>query len=515
MKRGLIRIGTLAVTAGVLAGALVAPLAGASSHREAPAISKDPTADNTDVYAFVSPDRPSTVTLVANYIPFEEPAGGPNFFEFDPTVLYEIHVVNDTNSDATITYQFRFETEVRNPETFLYNTGQIGSIADPNWNRPQFYSVSRIDEDGRAEMLGERLPSPPVNIGPRSTPNYSTLASQAVQQLPGGRQVFAGQRDDPFYVDLGSAFDLLGLRPFNNLHRLPLPASNGIDDLGGFNVHTIALQVPKSDLTFGHTTPTDPNDPAAVIGVWASASRMTTQVLTDSTSARNRAQGAHVRNKSKAQRAQHQTHEESDWVQVSRLANPLINEVLIPMGTKDYWNSQTPGDDARFNKYYLSPEPARLINFLYPAIGSNPATAIDENNRGDLVLILLQGVPGLNSMGPGEEDLLRLNVAIPPTAPVGMGDPLGVLKGDLAGFPNGRRLEDDVVDIEVRAIAQGYGSFLAGAFGLPNKNPNNKLGDGANRTDAPFLQQFPYLGTPHQGYEHTHRAPGGTPPPLN
>jgi hypothetical protein len=316
----------------------------------------------------------------------------------------------------------------------------------------------------------------------------------------------------------------LGLRPFNNLHRVPLPSTNGIDDLGGFNgfnVHTIALQVPKSDLTASHETPTDADDPAAVIGVWASASRRTTQVLSDPSAARSRAQGMHSSSRTKTRRAQHQALD-SDWVQVSRLGNPLINgssglinEVLIPMGSKDYWNSQPPDDDDRFDGYYLRPEPARLINFLYPAIGSNPMTAIDESNRGDLVLILLQGVPGLNSMGPGEEDLLRLNVAIPPTAAVGMGDPLGVLKGDLAGFPNGRRLEDDVVDIEIRAIAQGYGSFLAGAFGLPNKSPNNKLGDGVNRNDAPFLQKFPYLGTPHQGYEHTHRVPGGSPPPLN
>src|SRR5438046_2985761 len=182
----------------------------ASSHREAPLISQDPMADNTDLYAFRSPERPDTVTIIANYIPLEPPASGPNFPSFDDTVLYEIHIDNDGDSKEDLTYQFRFRTETRNPDTFLYNTGPITSLDDPNWNIRQFYSVTRVIGHHRT-VLGSNLPSPPNNIGPRSTPSYPSLATAAVNSLSGGIKVFAGQRDDPFYVDLGSIFDLAGL----------------------------------------------------------------------------------------------------------------------------------------------------------------------------------------------------------------------------------------------------------------------------------------------------------------
>src|SRR5438874_5382252 len=194
-----------------------------SSHREAPEISKDPVADNTDTYAFVSPDQPNTVTMISNYVPLEEPPGGPNFFEFGEDVLYEIKVDNDGDGLAEITYQFRFQTETRNPNTFLYNTGQITSISSPNWNRPQFYSVTKVDGSGHSTVLGSHLACPPCNIGPRSTPNYPTLAGEAVHKLSSGEVVFAGQRAEGFYVDLGSIFDLADLRPFQNLHLIPSP----------------------------------------------------------------------------------------------------------------------------------------------------------------------------------------------------------------------------------------------------------------------------------------------------
>ena len=193
-----------------------------SSHREAPEISKDPVADSTDVYAFVSPDQPDTVTLIANYIPLQGPAGGPNFYEFGDDVLYEIHIDNDGDAEARCHYQFRFTTRIRNQRTFLYNTGPIDSLDDADWNRRQTYSVTKLLAGQSPKVLASRLPCPPCNIGPRSTPNYVDLANMAIRTLPTGEKVFAGQRAEGFYVDLGSIFDLGALRPFQNLHLLPL-----------------------------------------------------------------------------------------------------------------------------------------------------------------------------------------------------------------------------------------------------------------------------------------------------
>ena len=211
----------------------------ASSHREAPLISQDPMADNTDLYAFRSPDRPDTVTIIANYIPLEPPASGPNFPSFDDSVLYEIHVDNDGDAEDDLTYQFRFQTDTRNPDTFLYNTGPIASLDDPNWNRPQTYQVTLVSSDGESgrteQILGDGLATPPDNIGPRSTPDYDALAAAAVHTLPDGTSVFAGQRDDPFFVDLGSIFDLAGLRPFNAFHALPLAPDTGHDAIARYN----------------------------------------------------------------------------------------------------------------------------------------------------------------------------------------------------------------------------------------------------------------------------------------
>jgi len=442
----------------------------ASSHREAPLISQDPMADNTDVYAFRSPDRPDTVTIVANYIPLEAPAGGPNFPAFDDTVLYEINIDNDGDAKEDLTYQFRFETQTRNPDTFLYNTGPITSLDDPAWNRAQTYSVWRVNHRwgglGQTELLGKNLQTPPDNIGPRSTPNYEALAAAAVATLPGGIKVFAGQRDDPFFVDLGSVFDLAGLRPFNPFHAIPLPAAPGRDAVARYNTHTIAIQLPIAQIVkSGHPS----------IGIYASASRQQVRVL----------------------RSDGSNDDYGRFVQVSRLGEPLINEAVIPLGQKDFWNRSDPDDDAQFESLYLNPELARLENLLY----GSALTQVDVTNRSDLVAILLTGVPGLNFTGSQKADLLRLNTSIAPTAAVGAGNRLGVLAGDLAGFPNGRRLEDDIVDIELRAIGQGYGPFLNSLLGLPNKSPNNLLGDGVNANDRPFLTHFPYVATPHQGYE--------------
>src|ERR1700735_2960890 len=246
-----------------------------SSHREAPEISQDPVADSTDVYGFVSPDRPDTVTLIANYIPLEGPAAGPHFYAFGDEVLYEIHVDNDADAQPDVTFQFRFRTELRDPGTFLYNTGPILSLDSPNWNSRQFYTVTRV-AGGHSVVLGSGLACPPCNIGPLSTPNYASLASTAVHKLPGGIQVFAGQRAEGFYVDLGSIFDLANLRPFEQLHAQyglnvfsgPAPGVNATAALEGA---FIAIQVPISQLT--QPGAGAESSQASVIGVWTTASR--------------------------------------------------------------------------------------------------------------------------------------------------------------------------------------------------------------------------------------------------
>jgi hypothetical protein len=457
----------------------------ASSHREAPLISGDPRADNTDVYAFVSPDRPDTVAIIATYIPLEEPAGGPNFHSFDDSVLYEIHVDNDGDARDDVTFQFRFRTKIRNPDTFLYNTGPIDSLSDPDWNMPQTYTVTQTHGKRRVS-LGRNLPSPPVNIGPRSTPTYETLRASAIHTLANGVKVFAGQVDDPFFVDLGSVFDLAGLRPFNPAHVIPLPAEDGVDGVGGFNTHAIAIQVPIDQLTRDGRLPTGPTDPHAVLGIYASASRRRLLVKED--------EGE-------------DDDDDRKFVQVSRLGNPLINEVVIPLGQKDRWNMSDPMSDMRFLGRYTAPEVTRLENALYPVLDDAP-----ETGRGDLVAVLLTGIPGLNFTGERKADLLRLNTGIPPSGPAGSGNRLGALAGDFAGFPNGRRLEDDVTDIDLRAFACGYGPVvgpLVASFcgGNGNRTPNNLLGDGVDGNDRPFTADFPYLGIPHQGYEHVHHSP--------
>jgi Domain of unknown function (DUF4331) len=455
-----------------VAAALALPLRG-SSHREAPLITEDPVADNTDVYAFVSPDRPSTVTLIANFIPLEEPAGGPNFYKFGDNVGYEIVIDNNGDARPDIVYRFDFKTQVQNANTFLYNTGPITSLADGDFNIRQTYTVTRW-AGGVSSILGSDLETPPVNIGPRSTGDTSTdyqrLAAEAVHTLVGGATVFAGQRDDPFFVDLGSVFDLLGLRPFNAAHLIPLANERGKDGLAGFNVHTIALQIPKHQLTSDGSGATDPKNTTSIIAVYARATRPRTTSLSPT--------GAPPA-------------VSTTEVQVSRLGMPLVNEVLIPLGKKDLWNASQPINDAQFAAYVRDPEPARLIHLLYPTISVPPAP------RTDLVAIFLTGIPGLNQpVGVVPADGLRLNMAIPPSATPNR---LGLLAGQSDGFPNGRRLGDDVVDIELRALAGG--TPFTPAF---NHAPNNTLSDGVNANDKFLLSSFPYVPRPHSGYAHIH-----------
>jgi Domain of unknown function (DUF4331) len=446
-----------------------------SSHREAPATSKDPVADNTDTYGFVSPDRPDTVTLIANFLPFEAPFGGPNFFEFADDVTYSIYVDNNGDGVPDITYEFDFETVVGNPNTFLYNTGPIASISSPNWNRKQFYSITRTTRGG-SEVVAANLSCPPCNIGPASTPNYPALAAEAVHSINGGRSVFAGQRLEGFYIDLGAVFDLGDLRPFEKLHIGGMANSLGVNATNQFGVHSIALQLPKSDVARSGRWQRW-QERAAVIGVWAAASRSKALI---------REPGG-------------VTGSFGPPVQVSRLGNPLFNEVIVPMGKKDLWNSLTPESDSQFLSYVQHPELAKLLPVLYPGVFPNLAKL--SAARADLVAIFLTGlppgvVPGFqNHTGSTYADELRLNLAIPPSSNP---NPLGVIGGDLAGFPNGRRVFDDVTSVALRAVAGATYPLVDKSY-TPDAAAS-LLTDGLTSASTSYLSEFPYLGTPASGY---------------
>jgi hypothetical protein len=430
----------------------------ASSHREAPLIADDPVADATDTYAFVSPDKPDTVTLAGNWVPFEEPAGGPNYSHFGDDVRYDFDVDNNGDNVPDVVYQFTFKTTVASGDTFLYNTGPIDSIDSKNLNVKQTYTLTQV-KGGKPTVLGSNIPVAPANIGPRSTPNYDALAAQAVKALPDGSTVFAGPRDDPFFVDLGSVFDLLGLRPLNQAHAIKQPTASGVDNLAGYNVHSIVLQVPIANVTAN-------GDP--VIGVWTSTYRRKDRVAGKDGSLTSKGQ----------------------WVQVSRLGMPLVNEVVIPRGKKDRFNASTPAGDAQFLPFVQDPEPAKLIPSLYPGV------KVPAAPRKDLVSIFVTGIDGVNkpkTVKGGE--MLRLNTSIKPT-PLAQQSRLGLLAGQNDGFPNGRRLVDDVTDIELRALAGG--TPFTPDF---NISPNNALTDGVDKNDVAFGGVFPYLAAPHQGYE--------------
>lgn len=464
-------VGLALLLAALVAGSSLFNLAAvpsrASSHREAPQISTDPTADNTDLYTFVSPDRPDTVTIISAVYPGQDPAGGPNFYRFGDDVLYDIKIDNNGDAVEDLTYRFDFETQIQNPNTFLYNTGPIESLDDPDWNIRQGYTITRITGAGAEQLPFEGI-VPPVNIGPASTPNYEALARRAIAEVDGMR-VFAGQRDDPFWVDLGGVFDLLTIR------QLPGNAGGGIDDLKGLNVLAIAIQVPIEHLTNSGAVPAGPDAADAVIGVWSTTNRFSTTVI----NADGTREGA------------------GDLVQVSRLGMPLVNEVVVPLSAKDLFNASQPKDDAQFLAGVTDPELPQLLNLLY-------GIDVPAGERQDLVQVFLTGVPGLNQPpGVVPAEMLRLNVAIPPAAEE---NPLGVIGGDLAGFPNGRRLGDEVVDIALRVVA---GVLAGDEF---NVAPNNQLGDGVDANDKPFGDEFPYLVRPHGGFEHQHhRAKGAQP----
>jgi hypothetical protein len=511
----------LSLVAALAAIAIAVPLSLGSSHREAPLTSIDPTADDTDVYAYTAKDDPSTtqdeekyLTVVANWIPFEDPAGGPNFYRFDDRADYYINLDNNGDGRYDIRYKFKFKTKTLNPNSFLYAKPTVDSIDDSDLNVQQTYSIEREIYDfpasasskkhrggrshkksgkhharrhhkgkgkhrrgkhrtGRAShafdafTIARNVPVAPNNVGPKTIPNYGAVASQAVRTLNDGTRVFAGQRDDPFFVDLGSTFDSINFRSDTGAE------GGGKDDLAGYSVHSIVLQVPERRITRDRESASGADDKNGVVGVWSSTERQKLQV-TDNGSEDGR----------------------GGDVQVSRLGNPLVNEVVIPLGQKDRFNRTQPANDAaNYGQFVLEPELAKLMNGLF-------GLGVKETGRTDIVQALLQGIPGLNQQkGAKPVDTLKINLGTPPSATE---QRLGVLAGDLAGFPNGRRLTDDVVDIELRVVE--------GILLPPPDKRDVPLGDGVDQNDKPFSDHFPYLAAPTSGFDSALKRTEGTHP---
>ncbi|MGX1885889.1 DUF4331 domain-containing protein [Streptomyces sp. NPDC055287] len=445
-RRSIALLACGALAGGGIAAAGLAVLeprtASASSHREAPLISGQPQFDNTDVYAFVSPDHPDTTTLVANWLPFQEPAGGPNFYTFANDARYDIHIDSDGDAQDDLLYRFTFKDHRKNENTFLYNTGAVESLDDPDLNFTQTYDIELLRLEHAKVVsrhkVAKGLPVAPSNVGKASMPDYQKLRDQAVKKVPGGLKAFAGQADDPFFLDL-RVFDLLYGGDLSEV---------GNDTLKGYNVNTIALQVPNSYIRESEEQP--------VVGIY-------------STTERRNASG--------------------DWTRVSRLGMPLVNEVVNPVKDKDKFNASSPENDGDFLKNVTEPELPKLIEGIYKI--KAPAEP-----RDDLVSVFLTGVKDLNQPPNGTpSEMLRLNTSIKPVA-----EPkrLGVLDGDNAGFPNGRRLTDDVLDIALQTVE----GELVGS--------KNDLGDAVDANDKKFGTRFPYVALPTSGSDGKKAAAAGT-----
>jgi hypothetical protein len=459
-----------ASVAALAAGSLAVTGGFGSSHREAPNILKDPTADNTDVWAYTSPDAPGSLTVVANWIPLADPAGGPNFYPLDEDAKYYVKIDNTGDGAEDVAYRWDFKTRFRNPNSFLYATPPVTSVDDKNLNLVQTYDLYKEEYNGKGQMVSSRriaddAPVVPDNLGPKTMPNFAQVEAGGVTPLKGGGKTIVTPADDAFFVDLGAIFDGIDIdkpgRPNIGLGN----QGGGKDDVAGYNTKSFVLQVPEREVTRDGKQVAGANAKNAVVGVWSTTERRSDQVL--GTSSRHRGRRGH----------------RDRWVQVSRLGNPLINEVIIPLGRKDRFNRTSPADDARnFGRFALNPEPARILNALF-------GLGIDETDRDDLVTALLTGVPGLTQIGknPAAADTLKLNLGVPPAANPNR---FGVLAGDVAGFPNGRRLIDDVVDIELRVIA---GALLSPPKNIP-------LGDGVDQNDKPFRTQFPYVALANDGF---------------
>ncbi len=485
----------------VLAAALGSVSSLASSHREAPLISEDPTADSTDVYAFRSPADPSKVTLVANYIPFMVPAGPPNYYRMSDSALYKINVDNTGDAVEDISFEFRFRNVTTSGATFLYNTGLLNTPNDPDRNVTHRYSVTRVNLTAGVETSRQILVADGEVAGPRIGPRsngvdqaaYEAYANQFILPAGTGSKAFVGPRDEGFYVDVAAIFDLL-----NVTRAAGLGTGDGVDATKGFNVTSLALELPITALTSDGLAPAlggNLGGANAVLGVWTTCSRPKHHVL----------------------RANANPRDSGPFVQVSRLGLPLINEVVVPLGFKDQFNRTAPKDDlANIAGFVTDPELSRLLHALYAI----PTPSVPRGDMVSLISFLPTILTSRADLQPA--DVLRLNVAIDQDAAnLNTANHLGVIGGSLGGFPNGRRIGDDVVDIEERVVGAGILSAEACVVNAANPDgcrdaaaaavatfgaafPGNALNDGVQENDVPYLGAFPYMGTPHEGFVHSH-----------
>ena len=458
----------------------------ASSHREAPITALDRTADVTDWYAFVSYDHPDRVTMILNVDPFLEPSNGPNYFPFDPNVLYEMKIDNNRDGVEDITFQIRFKTEIRQPGVF---TGYVGGIAgippitaldgsgSEGLSLRQTYTVTMIRNGIATDVTaGRKLIAVPSNVGPRTMPDYANLFNQGIYDLGKGIRVFAGTVDDPFFIDLGAAFDSLNFRMGVGGVLSPSVDADDIhnyapDAVAGFNVNSIVLEVPTTMLTLDGKLH-GAGDKEAVIGTYGSTSR---QRLT-------------------VRRSPNPLMASGAFQQVQREGNSLINELIIGTGSKDRFSMDDPKNDGQFANYFLDP----LLAHIFASIG----IPVPSAPRTDLLPLVQYMAPICPGCGPKDAgpiaDLLRLNTGIAPT-PVAKQKRLGFLAGDIAGYPNGRRLIDDVVDISARAVA---GILLDPTrFGTP-------IGDGVQLNTEGYGTTFPYVLPANSGRDSHHVGPG-------
>ena len=516
------RIKTL--TASILlaaASCVVAPAAWAANHREAPLTALDTKADITDWFAFVSYNDPTKVTMILNVDPVLEPSNGPNYFPFDPEILYEMKIDNNFDADEDIRIQFRFKTEYRLPEVFTALIGAGSGVPAPG-NSPnpdkfppgtqivppaitaldgtgstglglrQTYTVTLVKGHGAGTQTidlsaGKKLIAVPSNVGPRTMPDYDNLARQGIYDLGGGVKVFAGTVDDPFYIDLGSTFDSINYRPSAFASGIPAvftpgqdaePAKNfSADDVSGFNVNTIAIELPIALLTSDGQLH-GAGDAKAVLGTYATTSRPRIKTLPTQPGGKSALS--------------------TNFVQIQRMGNPLINELLIGTGDKDKFSMSEPKNDAQFSNYLLDPLLARAINAVYGGAVSIPAAP-----RLDLAPLVFYAAPICPGCTPAQAgpiaDLLRLNTGIGPTPPASR-NRLAFLAGDNAGYPNGRRVSDDVTDISLRVVA----GVLKSGF---NVAPNNLLADGVNANDRLYQEVFPYVAFANSGRDSRHVDP--------
>lgn len=489
----------------------------AANHREAPITALDHKADITDFFAFVSygPNQaagtaPRKVTFILCVDPLLEPANGPNYFPFDPGILYEIRIDNNHDAVEDISFQFQFEQEQRQPSIFTTFVGigndgvrtpanspapvpagtllippQIRDFNNPGLGGRQSYRFSMVRNGAAETFNGPNSTTPfyavPANVGPR-TMDYPSLFKAGTYSLPNGINVFAGTVDDPFWIDLGAAFDTINMRTLGSGVPAVLTDDEdratqnfASDTVSGYAVNAIAIEVPIEMLTSTRRVEAA-TVPAATIGAWGVTSRPSITI----------------------RRSPNPLETEGRLRQVQRMGQPLFNELLIGTGSKDKFSMSEPKDDAQFANFALDPVLARVVNAL-----TNGVVAIPNAPRVDLVPLVTYAPPIAAPGTPAGPiaDILRLNTGVPATPPAQI-NRLGLIAGDAAGYPNGRRLMDDVTDIALRVVV---GGVLVQGF---NRFPNNRLGDGVNVNDAAYKMEFPYLGDCPSGRDRRHVDPG-------